>query len=130
PEEALESPALHRTGAGERFAREALENHIELLHAAAAAPQEAPGALRARALPDGVHRLSVAPGQHFLDLRDRLGRIEVLRADVGAVHDGMAAVQPEGILELIEPLAGRLVAAVDDPAVSGQQGCGTEEPLA
>ena len=56
--------------------------------------------------------------------------IEVLRAHVRAVHDGVAAVQPERILELIEPLAGRLVAAVDDPAVRGQQRRGTEEAVA
>src|ERR1700758_4517714 len=68
--------------------------------------------------------------EHFLDLRDRLGGIEILRADVGAVHDGVAAVEPEGILELIEPLAGRLVAAVDDPAVGGEQCRRTEEALA
>src|SRR3954469_12030647 len=57
----------------------------------------------------------------LLDLGDRLRRIEALRAGLGAVHDGMAAVEPERILEIVEPLAGGLVAAVVDPAVGLQQ---------
>ena len=57
----------------------------------------------------------------LLDLGDRLRRIEPLRAGLGAVHDGVAAVEPERILQVVEPLAGRLVAAVVDPAVGLQQ---------
>src|ERR1700686_5140359 len=39
---------------------------------------------------------SVAPfGQQLLDGADGLGRIEVLRAGFGAVHDRMAPIQPE-----------------------------------
>ena len=57
----------------------------------------------------------------FLDLGDRLRRIEALRAGLGAVHDGVAAVEPERVFEIVEPLAGRLVAAVADPAVGLQQ---------
>src|SRR5262245_58508963 len=54
-----------------------------------------------------------APRHHqLLDLGDGLGRIEVLRAGPGAVHDGVAAIEAEGVLEIVEPLAGRLVAAV------------------
>ena len=33
----------------------------------------------------------------------------------------MAAIEPEGIFELVEPLAGALVAAVLDPAIGLQQ---------
>src|ERR1700722_19217096 len=67
-------------------------------------------------------RASVAAmSHHLLDLADGLGGIEILRAGLGAIHDGMAAVQPEWILELVETSAGSLVAAVDDPAVSRQQ---------
>ena len=40
---------------------------------------------------------------------------------MGAVHDGVAAVEPEGILEVVEALAGVLVAAVGDPAIGLQQ---------
>src|SRR5262245_4289312 len=61
--------------------------------------------------------LNLPLDHHLLDLGDRLGRIEVLRAGVRAVHDGVAAVEPERILEVVEALAGRLVAAVGEPAL-------------
>src|SRR5450432_900472 len=60
-------------------------------------------------------------GQHLLDFADGLGGIEVLGAAFCAIHDGMAAVQPKGVLEIIEALAGRLIAAVDDPSIGRQQ---------
>src|SRR4051812_2781988 len=56
-----------------------------------------------------------------LDVGDRLGRIEALRASLRAVHDGVAAVEPERVLEIVQPLACRLVAAVDQPALGLQQ---------
>ncbi len=40
-----------------------------------------------------------------------------LRAGFGAVHDGVTAVQREGVLELGEPLLGVFVTRVDHPAV-------------
>src|SRR3954447_16566805 len=52
-----------------------------------------------------------------LDVGNRLGRVEALRAGLGAVHDGVAAVEPERILEIVQPLAGRLVSAIDQPAL-------------
>src|SRR5215213_4855757 len=63
----------------------------------------------------------------FLGLGDRLGRIEALGADVRAIHDGVAAVEAERVLELVEPLAGRLVAAVGQPPVGLQQDRRAEE---
>src|SRR5262245_35481791 len=66
----------------------------------------------------------------LLDLGDGLRRIEVLRAGIGAVQDGVAAVEPERVLEIVEPLAGRLVAAVDDPALCLQQRRRPEEAVA
>jgi len=36
-----------------------------------------------------------------LEVGDRLGRVQILRAGLGAVHDGVAAVQPERILEIV-----------------------------
>ena len=66
--------------------------------------------------------MSVAPlVDHALDVGDRARRIQVLRAGLGAVHDGVAAIQPERIFQRIQPLAGGVVAAVDDPAIRGQQ---------
>src|SRR6516165_2157245 len=66
---------------------------------------------------------------HPLDLGDGLGGVEALRAGLGAVHDGVAAIEPERVLELVEPLAGCLVAAVHDPAVCLEQDRGAEEAV-
>src|SRR3984957_15088979 len=67
---------------------------------------------------------------HLLDFADGLRGIEILGARFGAIHDGMAAVQPKRILESVETLAGRLVAAIDDPAVGRQQRRGTQVAVA
>src|SRR5471032_2709953 len=66
----------------------------------------------------------------LLDLGDRLGRIEALGTGLGAVHDRVAAVEPERILELVEALALGFVAAVGDPAIGLQQDGGTEITVA
>jgi hypothetical protein len=73
---------------------------------------------------------ALALDEHFFDLGDGLGGVEIFGAHVGAVHDRMAAVEAEGILELVEALAGGLVAAVDNPTIGGQQGGGAEEAIA
>src|ERR1700704_4873586 len=67
---------------------------------------------------------------HLLDLGDGLGRVEALGAGLGAIHDGVAAVEPERVLELVEPLALGLVAAVGQPAIGLQQDGGSEIALA
>src|SRR5665213_1762454 len=75
-------------------------------------------------------RRSVLPLQHFLfDFGDRARRIEILRAHVRTIHNGVAAIKLEGVVELIEALTGGLIAAVDDPAVGGQQGGRPEETV-
>src|SRR5258708_34681581 len=87
---------------------------------------------RQRSLPSSWRLAAIngAMSHHLLDFADGLGRIEVFRACLGAIHDGMAPVQPERILEIIEALAGRLVAAVDDPTVGRQQRGGAEGSIA
>src|ERR1700726_3920528 len=65
-----------------------------------------------------------------LELGDRLRRIEALGAGLGAIHDGVAAVEPERIFQLVEPLALGLVAAVGQPAIGLQQDGGAEIALA
>src|SRR5262245_63865123 len=67
---------------------------------------------------------------HPLDLGDGLGRVEALRAGLGAVHDGVATIEAERILQIVQAASGRLVAAVLQPAVGLQQRRGTEEALA
>src|ERR1700679_2141242 len=81
-------------------------------------------------LPAAGHASMAAMSHHLLDLADGLGGIQILRARLGAIHDGMAAVQPKWILELVETLAGSLVAAIDAPAVSGQQRRGSQVTVA
>src|SRR3990170_2597411 len=74
---------------------------------------------------------ALPPCHHqLLDLGDRLGRVEVLGAGLGAVHDGVAAVEAERVLERVETLAGMLVAAVDDPAIGLQQDRRAEKAIA
>src|SRR6478672_1138289 len=66
----------------------------------------------------------------LLGLGDGLGGVEALRAGVGAIQDGVAAVEPERVLKVVEPLAACLVAAVYDPALRLQQDSRPEEALA
>src|SRR5476651_1366244 len=73
---------------------------------------------------------STAGDHHLLDLADRLGRVEAFGTGLGAVHDGVAAIEAERILERVEPRAGLLVAAVGEPAIGLQQDRGTEIALA
>ena len=51
-----------------------------------------------------------------------LAGLEALGADLGAVHDRVAAVELEGVLERVQPFAlVALVAAVDQPVATGPQ---------
>src|SRR5690242_19699639 len=54
-------------------------------------------------------------------LGNGLGRIRGLRTGIGAVHDSVAPIQAEWILEIVQPLAGFLVAAVGNPAIRLKQ---------
>src|SRR4051794_2031389 len=67
---------------------------------------------------------------HLLDLRDGLGGVEALRAGVGAVHDRVAAVKPERVVQGVEPLARRLVAAIDQPAIGLEERGRAQEAVA
>src|SRR4051794_2295873 len=77
-----------------------------------------------------------APRSHLsfdqlqLQFGDGFGRVETLRAGFGAVHDGVAAVEPERVFEIVEPLAGRFVTRVFHPARRLQQRGGAEEAFA
>ncbi len=68
--------------------------------------------------------------EHLPDLGDGLGGVEALPAGLGAIHDGVAAVEPERVLKIVEPFAACLVAAVHDPALRLQQDGRPEEALA
>src|ERR1700684_2216279 len=64
---------------------------------------------------------SIAFGHHSLGIGNRTRRVESFRAGVGAVHDGVAAIETERILEPVEALAGMLVPTVDQPPRRLQQ---------
>src|SRR5215471_17268245 len=68
-----------------------------------------------------AHASHLPLDQLELEFGDRLGGIETLRTGLGAVHDRVAAVEPERVLEIVEPLAGGFIAAVFDPAGGLQQ---------
>jgi len=57
-------------------------------------------------------------GDLLLDVSDGLAGVQVFWAGLGAVHDGVAAVQLEGVVQLRQPLFRELVARVLDPPVS------------
>src|SRR5690606_12867369 len=80
--------------------------------------------------PCAVRFLSLTLHHHLLDLCNGLGRIQTLRAGAGAVHDGVAAIETEGVFQRVEALAGCLVAAVDEPAIGLQQRGGTKIAVA
>ena len=61
--------------------------------------------------------LHLACNHLLLDFRDRLGRVQSLRASIRAIHDGVAAVEPERVFEIVETFACCLIAAVVDPAL-------------
>src|ERR1700681_2006293 len=75
-------------------------------------------------------RLHLPLDHHQLEFGDGLGGIEALRAGLGAVQDGVAAIKPERILEIVEPLAGGFIAAVLDPACRLQQRRRSQKALA
>jgi|GEM_PF-5628548 len=104
------------------------QQDIKLAHATSALPFEfliahqASVALCARgtfACPGPTRTVSSMPsfGQHLLGFGDRLGRVQVLGTGIRAIHDRMATIQPERVLEIIQPFAGRLVTTVDQPTI-------------
>ena len=106
------------------------QQQVEFLHASPAAPFSIPR----RSAPSNFREvrapLVLSLNHHLLDLGDRLRRVQVFRAGLGAIHDGVAAIKPERVLELVESFAGGLVARIDDPAVRSEQRGGTEIAIA
>ena len=56
----------------------------------------------------------------LLDLCDGLTGVQSLGAHLGAVHDGLAPVELEGVVKLLYPFVRPLVPAVYDPPVHPQ----------
>jgi hypothetical protein len=55
-------------------------------------------------------RSALAFHHQLLDLTNRLRRVQALGAGARAVHDGVAAIEPEGVFQIIQALAGRFIA--------------------
>ena len=53
----------------------------------------------------------------MLDHPDRLAWVEAFGAGLGAVHDGVAAVELEAVVQRLQTLLGLLVSRINDPAV-------------
>jgi hypothetical protein len=64
---------------------------------------------------------SAAFGHQALGIGNRTRRVEPLWAGVGAVHDGVAAIETKRVVEPVESLADALVAAVGNPTVRLEQ---------
>src|ERR1700686_2242536 len=64
---------------------------------------------------------SIAFGHHPLGVGNRTRRVEPFWAGVGAVHDGVEAMQTERSVEPVESLAGMLIPTVDQPPMRLQQ---------
>src|SRR5436305_13452424 len=62
-----------------------------------------------------------ALGYHSLGIGNRTRRVEPFGTGLGAIHDGVAAIETERVLEPVEALAGTLIAAVGEPAIGLQQ---------
>ena len=64
-----------------------------------------------------------APDDRLLDETDRLGWIKAFRAGRGAIHDRVAAIETERVVQIVEPLLGGFITTVHDPAIGLQQHC-------
>src|SRR5438477_13019024 len=75
------------------------------------------------AAPSAKKRRKLTPSieDGFLYQCDRFSRVQSPGAGARAVHDRMAAVKSERVMESLEPLLGSLVPAVDDPAIRLQE---------
>jgi hypothetical protein len=82
--------------------------------------------------PCSTSSLPSAPAldQHLLDFGDCLSGIQTLGTSSRTIQNGVASIESERILEFIEPLTSRLVAAIDKPAGCLKQNCGTEKTIA
>src|SRR5262245_6089391 len=85
--------------------------------------RHAPGRIEDASRGRGPAFLSLIPGSNpplhhlLLQLGNGLGGVQALGADLGAVENSVAAVDTEGVFQVIETLAGCLVPTVRDPTL-------------
>jgi hypothetical protein len=73
-----------------------------------------------------LYVIPLLQGHLLLDLSNSKTGVKSLGAGLGAVHDGVAAVQGEGVLKSMATLGSELVSAINHPAVSLHQDGGSE----
>ena len=54
-----------------------------------------------------------ALNHHMFDLRDRFRWVQPFRTNLRTVHDRVAAIELEWILEIVKALSGRFITAID-----------------
>src|SRR3546814_12881198 len=64
-----------------------------------------------------VTRSNLPLNHHLLDLPNGPRGRKALRTHVGAVHDGVAAIETERVFQFVKPFARHFVAAVGQPAI-------------
>ncbi len=67
---------------------------------------------------------------HFLHFRNRLARRQTFGADIGAIHDRVAAVQAERVFEFVQPFPRHFIPAIGQPAVSLKEDRGAQKFIA
>merc|ERR1711924_539979 len=65
---------------------------------------------------------SVRIGYGLLDLADGLARVQVFRARFRAVHDRVASVQLEGVVQSFQAFLTHVIPRILDPPISLQDG--------
>ena len=106
-----EGPPLCFISDGVAFLQIVLQQDVQLFHASAAFPAQS------AIFPHSVASLALTSDQQLLDLGDGLGWVQALGAGAGAIHDGVAAIQTERIIQPVKTLAGVLIPAIGNPAV-------------
>ena len=71
--------------------------------------------------------VAVALEDRLLHLADRLGDADLAGAGLGAVEDGAAAPHAFAVVQDLQPLVGRVIAAVEDEAVRVHDRRGAQE---
>src|SRR6185437_17163114 len=75
-------------------------------------------------------RSALTLNHHLFDFSDRFAWIEAFRTSARAIEDSVAAIKPERVFKVVEPLLLRFVATVGQPAPSLQERCGAEKAIA
>jgi hypothetical protein len=55
--------------------------------------------------------------QQFFNFADCPGWIQIFRAGIGAIHDGMTTIQSERVFKFIQTFTGILVTTIRYPAI-------------